>query len=248
MRHSFFDRYSHLDSALHRLDPRSKLLLVLALLILVLASQRGLEFFFWYGLILALILLSRVPLSFFAKRLLLVTPLVLAFAFFYFLSGWLENRAALSALLAMRGRQVAWVAFRTYAAVLFLSLLSSTTRFTDLLWALRRLRLPVLLTTLAKLVYTYSFVLVDEMQRMQVASRSRAPVLRVPRLRHYSQWLGSLFLRSLNRADSLYLAMISRGFTGEFPEGDCHHLHWPDALAGLLFLALVFLVKIVWKA
>ena len=64
----------------------------------------------------------------------------------------------------------------------------------------------------------------------------------------YRKLVDEIFLRSLNRADTLYLAMVSRGFNGEFPEGGGHRLRLGDAVAISVFSLGIAYVKIVWKA
>jgi len=252
MRHGFFDRHSHLDSLLHRLDPRTKLLFFLALIVAMVACQRPAHFGFFFLILLALMVLSRVPLIHFLGRLLRITPLVAVFAFFYLLPALFDGLGFAPGIArSPQLTSVLLLATKTYGAVLALTLLTSTTPFNDLLWGLRRFRLPRSVTTLCKLVYTYLFVLVDELQRMTIAIRSRAPQLRVARCRFFGQWLGSLFLRSLNRSETLYQAMVSRGFDGEFPEGGGHHPRAIDvlflsALAGVLILMAIHPVP--WPA
>jgi len=251
MRHNFIDRYGHVDSPLHRLDPRTKLALSLLLIVFIIASLRLRPFAAFVPFVLLLIVCSRVPLSFYLKRVALITPVMLLFVFFYLLSDFMETHSFFLVVDPAKNARAATmllILVKSYVSILILTLLTSTSRFSDLLWALRRFRLPKVLTTISHLVYTYTFVLVDESQRMSRAFHSRAPVLRVPRLRFYGQWLGALFLRSLNRADTLYLAMVSRGFNGEFPEGGGHRLRLGDAVAISVFSLGIAYVKIVWKA
>ena len=70
MRHDFLDQHTHLDSTLHRLDPRAKLVgFCLAVLIVAATPTQLLHLFSgYYALILALVVLSRVPLLHFARR------------------------------------------------------------------------------------------------------------------------------------------------------------------------------------
>ncbi len=251
MRHNFIDQYGHVDSPLHRLDPRTKLALSLLLIVFVIACQRLRMFAAYVPFVLLLIAFSRVPISFYLKRVAWITPVMLLFVIFYLLSDFLGTRSfrlIVDPAKNARAATMLLILTKSYVSILILTLLTSTSRFSDLLWALRRFRLPRVLTTISHLVYTYMFVLVDEAQRMSRAFHSRAPVLRVPHLRFYGQWLGALFLRSLNRADTLYLAMVSRGFNGEFPEGGEHRLKLGDAVAVSVFSLGIAFVKIVWKA
>ncbi len=95
--------------------------------------------------------------------------------------------------------------------------LSLTTPFPELLAALRWFRMPALLTTSLSFLFRYLFMLVEEAQRMARAYQSRCP--RKQRLRDagiIGRLVGALLLRAYDRADRIYLAMLARGFDGEF--------------------------------
>jgi len=97
--------------------------------------------------------------------------------------------------------------------VLGMLLLTWSTPFYDILQELRRVRFPsVMLTTLA-LMYRYLPVLAEESRRMQRARASRT-FSRRRRLAWESLTaiIGQLFIRSVDRAERIYLAMCARGW------------------------------------
>lgn len=152
------------------------------------------------GLLVCLWGASRMSLVFALRRLLL--------AEFFILS------IALLALFTPSAAPVFLAAIiKSNLCVLTLLLLIWTTPFSEILLALRRLRLPsVMLTTLA-LMYRYVPVLAEESRRMQRARASRT-FSRSHRLawRSLSTVIGQLFIRSAERAERIYLAMCSRGW------------------------------------
>lgn len=94
--------------------------------------------------------------------------------------------------------------------------LISTTRFTDLLQALRSLRLPGLVTTSLGLAYRFLYILVDEVERLRRAAASRnTGAGSVPRRRLLVGITAATLQRSLDRSERVYGAMLARGFTGE---------------------------------
>jgi cobalt/nickel transport system permease protein len=108
------------------------------------------------------------------------------------------------------------VLVKSCMAITAMILLSATTPFPNLLHALERLRVPRIFVMLASFAYRYLFVLVDEAERMERARDSRCYTGRW--LWHagvVGQTIGMLFLRSYERAERVYAAMVSRGFTGE---------------------------------
>lgn len=94
--------------------------------------------------------------------------------------------------------------------------LSLTTPFTQLIDALRKLKFPNLLTIMLSFMFRYLFLLSDEAVRMSRAYQSRCP--RKQNLKdavNIGKLAGALMLRTYDRAERIYLAMLSRGFTGE---------------------------------
>ena len=79
-------------------------------------------------------------------------------------------------------------------------------------------------------------ILSDEVMRTSRARLSRTPgSLRVGRFRTYGNQAATIFLRSWERSQTVYSAMCSRGFTGEFPLTSDLRLGAGD----LLFVVLV---------
>lgn len=220
MKHSFIDKYSHLESPLHRLDPRIKLITVFAFILIIVSEPRGeLRPFILYGLVIAtLVFVSRVPLRFILSRCLIVSPFVLMAAVFYPVSSMIigefrgidgyqaEYRVALS------------IVFKAFTTVILLTLLISTEKFHNLLLGLRKLKMPRLLGILSALMYRYIFILTDEAMRTSRARDSRTPgKLNMNKFKVYGNQAAMIFLRSMDRSQMIYNSMLSRGFKGEFP-------------------------------
>ena len=144
--------------------------------------------------------LARMPARAIARRILLLEPFVLGVA-------------ALS--LAQQGGGRVFVAMLVKSTLCLSSmvLLSGTTRFSDLLGVLWRLRVPSLLVTSLALMYRYLSVLVEEAERMIRARRSRtfAPG-RGLAWRASATVAAQLFVRSSERAERVYAAMCARGW------------------------------------
>ncbi|MCP4150941.1 MAG: hypothetical protein GY757_24555 [bacterium] len=252
MKHDFVDKYSNLDTLIHRVDPRIKLLLSFLFLILIASTYNITLFAFYFPVVVLLVLASKVPVHFFLKKVLLVTPLAVVLSFFIYLSYIMEQKIDLS-LEAISGylpvyETLALLVSKIYLSILVITILISSTHFNDLLWGLRKFKLPLIVTTLSKLVYTYIFVFVDELHRTLRAYKSRTPELRISRVKLFGSIAAVIFLRSLERSDYIYNAMLSRGFSGDFPEGNRNRLKFIDLAACLVFLAMstsVILIKTV---
>jgi cobalt/nickel transport system permease protein len=96
--------------------------------------------------------------------------------------------------------------------------LVSTTRFPELLQALRQLRLPAAVTTALGLGYRLLYLLVDELERLQRAARSRnARGGTASRRRLLVGITAAGLSRAFARGERTHRAMLARGFTGDLP-------------------------------
>lgn len=124
---------------------------------------------------------------------------------------------------------------------------AETTKVDELCGTLRRIHVPKLIVTVFLLTWRYIFVMKNEVAVMLEAYHLRAPDQKGI---HYSAWgsfLGQLFLRSFDRADELYSAMILRGYNGNYFYACCRGKHsafksWAFFLsvAGLILLFRFF--------
>lgn len=214
------DRWADIDSPLHKLDPRAKVLATLAAVVTISSAPSGslTPFTWFYALIALLVGLSRVPPDWLLRRCLLASPFILMAAALPAFSLWLEG-ARLQPSAASIAVRAAVIALKAYAAVILLALLVATTRFSHLLWALRALRAPEVLHVMAGLMHRYAYVLADEWRRTNMArdSRAGATLSGRRRLQIFSQQIATIFLRGWDRATRIHWAMLSRGFTGAMP-------------------------------
>jgi cobalt/nickel transport system permease protein len=250
MKHDFIDKYSNLNSVVHKIDPRIKLLLLFCFLIFIAVTSNLKLMGFYWGIAAVLMVVSRVPFHFYFKKLILITPLVLVFSFFIYLSYSQEHRIAVT-MEALSGYYPLWdilalMAAKIYLSILVITLLGSYTHFNDFLWSLRRFRLPLIVTILSRVVYTYIFIFIDELHRIMRAYKSQTPVRRVSRLKVYSHIVAGIMLRSMDRSNYIYRAMLSRRFDCEFPEGNSNRLIWTDLAAVIVFLCIVVTMRILW--
>ncbi len=202
MRHDFLDRYSRLDSSIHRLHAGVKLAAALAVVVtaLLVPPSRPICLGVVAVFLLAVAGFSRIPWVFLLRRLLLLEPFVLG--------------VALLALFQPDGwRLFLFLVAKCTLCLLAMILLSNTTPFSDLLRVLKAARMPALLVTTLSLMYRYLFVLVDEAQRMKRARLSRTFSPRQSRnWRTLATVISQLFIRSSERAERIYAAMCARGW------------------------------------
>jgi cobalt/nickel transport system permease protein len=230
VRHNFIDRYAVLDSPLHILEPRTKLIAFTALIVAVLCVpiSSGSLFVVYFFAIAILMGISQVPLNYILGRILIILPFIVL--------------ASLAA--PWKGYQGLWILFvRAILCLILLILLTNTTRFVELLRGLRKLGCPQILVMNLSFLYRYLFVLTEEAMRMKQARDCRR-VGKAPfreELKVLSSMLGTLLIRSFERAERMHSAMLSRGYTGDFPVVSPKRFSWHDLIfiSGVtLFVAL----------
>jgi cobalt/nickel transport system permease protein len=202
MRHDFLDRYSRLDSPIHRLPASVKLPVALSFIIVTVTVPHphpGL-FFALFGFLFIAAALSRIPWRFLVGRLFILEPFALG--------------VAVMALFQHNGFDIFLsIVVRSSLCLFMMILASNTTPFSEILAVLQKIKVPALLITVLALAYRYLFVLIDEGERLQRARRSRTFVTTNSRSWvSLASLVSQLFVRSTERAERIFAAMTSRGW------------------------------------
>jgi cobalt/nickel transport system permease protein len=232
-------------SPLHRARPQCKIAASLLFVLAVVATPR--EALWAYGLYALLLVgiarVGRVPLAFLARRLVIEAPF-LAFAVLLPVVGQGERVEVLGLPLAREGLWAAWnILVKGTLGVAASVLVAATTPVPELLRGLERLRLPRAFTTIAGFMVRYADVIADELRRMRVARLSRGYDPRwIWQVKAVAATAGALFIRSYERGERVYLAMVSRGYAGSMPVLEdlaASRRQWLAALATPAAAALV---------
>jgi cobalt/nickel transport system permease protein len=208
------------DSPVHRLAPEVKIAAALLFTIVVVLTPRT-EFvaFAGYAVLLALVAaLARVPARWLAQRATIELPFVLLAVALPF-AGHGERVAWLGLSLSVDGLYGAWnIVAKGTLGVLASLLLAASTSMRDLILGLDRLRCPQVFTQIATFMLRYLDVLADDARRMRIARLSRGYDPRfLWQAKAFAVGVGALFLRAFERGERVYLAMVSRGYTGRMP-------------------------------
>lgn len=264
MHANFLDPYQDGTSIVHRLDARIKLTLVIAFILTSALTPIGAWpiFILLLSLILSAELLSDLGIVFFMKRALLALPFVLAALPLLVTVDGIELLALpLGLSITQQGlERFLSISLRSWISVQAAVLLASTTTFPDILRAMRALGLPRLMVAIIGLMWRYLFVMVDEVLRMLRARTARSSESEPPghrtggtifwRSQVAGGMAGSLFLRSLERSDRIYHAMLARGYDGEIrslPQPGLRPVDWLVLfIVLLLLLSLLILSRILW--
>ncbi len=257
-----FDRYHEKESLLHRLDPRVKVLVTVIFIVsnALLPDGAWIAFLLAWLFVLAANLFSRLGIGYSLKRSIIALPFALI---------------AVTVLFSIPGQPVAsfqllmWnltitdmgllrfvsILIRAWLSVQMAILLVAVTRFPDLIHALEHLRVPAILTTIIAFLYRYLFVLTDEVFRLLRARESRSAAVPGSRSGGGVLWrakiagnmAGQLFLRSYERSDRIYNAMIARGYAGHLYTLNPHEMKSSDYFTTALAIAVIFILQILGR-
>ncbi len=256
MHYHAFDRYQPGKSLLHRLDPRVKVLITVGFILsnALLPDGAWLSFGLTWGFLLLANMLSTLGVSFTFRRSFIALPFALA---------------AVTVLFIRQGHPLTsfhfliWnltitdsglirfvsIVIRSWLSVQMAILLVTVTQFPDLIHAFEHLHVPKILTTIVAFLYRYLFVLSDEALRLMRARQARSAAASgrkaggsfIWQARVTGHMAGQLFLRSYERSDRIYNAMLARGYTGNLRTLNPHHLH-----AGDWMFALISVFLLLW--
>lgn len=239
------DRLSYQDTFMHRLDPRVKVIATLLFLFTVISFPKyevgGLLPFFLFPVLLMTI--GEIPVMFIMKKVMLVSPFAVFIGIF---NPFLDTRTV--AVIAGITVTAGWISFLTILLKFVLTisaalLLIATTSFPGVCQALRLLGLPSLFVAQLLFLYRYIFVLMEEAMRMTRARDMRSFGGRGAGIKVFVRLTGILFLRTVERAERIYYAMLSRGFHGELAILKRFHLAWKD----MAFLATTIALLVVFR-
>jgi len=218
------ERYQEGASPLHRFDARVKVAVALILMlgITLTPAQAWPAYPLLWALITSLALVGEIQAVRLARLGGLALPFVLAAATLLFTTPG-DSILVLGPLTISDAGLARFVAIllKSWLSVQVALLLAMTTPFVDLLWALHRLRVPGTLIAIMSFMYRYLFMLQDEAQRLMRARAARSGGTQrgslLFRARVTGGMIGSLLLRSMERSERIYTAMIARGYAGQFP-------------------------------
>lgn len=252
--------YQNIQSPIHQMHARVKIIftLVFILALNLLPQYAWAGFVLFLLLITAVILLSRVEPGVVLKRSLLAIPFIISAVPLVFwgpppLVNWhITGQVSIPVSITGAERCLS-IVVKAWISVLAAIFLTSTTNSHQLIAGFRQLGVPAILISIVELMWRYLYVMVDEVTRLIRARTSRSTVVNHGhhaggsifwRASVTGNMAGSLFLRSIERSERVYAAMLSRGYTGEpFPETEVSFTRMDGVYAacGLLSISIFFL-------
>jgi cobalt/nickel transport system permease protein len=212
------DQLARGGTPLHRIDARAKVLVALAFILSVVSFDRYaltalLPFFLYPAVVLAL---GNLPADYFVKKVALFLPFALAVG----MLNPLFDREVMVRLgpFDISGGWVscASIVVRSILTIGAALLLVGVTGFPEICRALERLGVPQTFAVQLLFLYRYIFVLTEEGARSSRARELRSFGGKGLGIKSFGSLVGHLLLRTWMRADRIHMAMLARGFTGQF--------------------------------
>ncbi len=178
------------------------------------------NFSLFLGFLVLMVVLSKIPLMFFIKRMLFISAVSLIITGFlpFFRHG--SNDTVLFFLfrdvrIYREGVKVLYnVLIRANLAIVAIVLLTGTTGFGGIVDGFASFGVPSIITVTVAMAYRYIYVLGEEAALLIRSATSRG---------YNGKWLweariignliGNLFLRAYERSERVYGAMVARGFS-----------------------------------
>lgn len=222
------DAYDDTGSPLHQADPRLKIIAAVSLILLIGLTPVGRigSYLGFFVLIMALAVAARLnPWDVFKRSFVAIPFALAAVSLLFTIPGQPLGRIPVIGWTITEEGAVRFVSIMLKSMISIQAgvILVLTTHLTDMLWGLGELRVPRILVAVISFMYRYIFVLADEALRLTRARDSRSAVIRgnqvlgqslVFRARTTGRMIGNLFLRSFERSERVYQAMVSRGYQG----------------------------------
>lgn len=249
LEHAFYaEELAKKNGLLQKLDPRVKIAAVLPLIVIAALARRLWVIVALFAAAVVLALLSKVPLATLAKRVWLGVLTFTGFISFpaLFLTpgqaiytlpllGWTVTEHGLRAAM--------YLIMRAETAATFSVLLVLCTSWSNVLKALRVLRLPIVLVVILGMTYRYIFLLLRNAHDMFMSRKSRmvGHLDGRKQRRAATASAGVLMSKTIQLSGDVYLAMRSRGFQGEVYVLDEFQTHWFDWAMLAVFITIALL-------
>jgi cobalt/nickel transport system permease protein len=215
------EEFAEGNSLLHHLDPRVKFLTLPPFIILTAVAEGLVLPLYALGVSIGLIAMARLNIRKLFNRLAVVNTFVLLLWIiipFSYSGTEVFSVGPFSATREGVG-YVLSITLKTNAIVLATIAILGTSEVFSLAHALVHLRVPEKLVYLFFFFYRYISVLHEEYVRLKraMAVRCFSPGTNLHTYKSYAYLIGMLLVRSYERSQRIYQAMLCRGFEGKFP-------------------------------
>lgn len=261
------DSFSKRDGFLQSLDPRAKLISILAVIFATSLIGDLRLLIFVYMLTLLFAYLSKIDVLFFIKRVWLFIPIfagiiAIPMIFNVFFPGdplirlvYLGSGAHLgpfslpdSIYITKQGVNFAVIfIMRVAACVSAVVLLFLTTPQKVLFKSLRSVGVPKIYVFTLEMAYRYIFLLTDMVREIYIAKKART--IKTGGMFEEQKWVGGrigyTLVRSLDTSEKVHAAMMSRGYNGDVKIMQEFKMRNRDYISGAIAVSMSVLLVLI---
>lgn len=229
--------------------------IIIFILIILLIKREDLDKIFVYFLLVVLILyINRIKFNKIFKKILSIIPFALVFS----LSLLLIGRNSILSInffnlleISMNYNLVNFISIllKSIISILLLVFLIETSDIASLIINFKFLKFPKVLLSTTLLIYRYFYTLIDEIKRMEIARDLRyfgGYLLR--QIKVFSNIIGVLLIRSIERSERVYYAMKLRGYDGDLKIIQAENFELKDFINFFILLSIILIIGIyLWE-
>jgi len=213
------DQLAAQSTIIHRIHPLAKVWTTFFFLVAVISFDKyeitGFLPFLFYPVVV--MILGDIPARALLKRILIALPFALGIGIFNPIFDQTQIPVWDGLTLSAGWLSFFSIIIRFFLTVLAALLLVATCGMERIATSLLVMKIPRIFVLQIIFMYRYLGVLMEEVARVLRAHTLRSLKDRGISFRVWGSLLGQLFLRTLDRAERIYQAMLCRGFTGAFP-------------------------------
>ena len=248
----YFEKYSNLNSPIHQVNPIVKFCIVILIIIINMSFTHIIPYFLLMLVIIGIMVLSHVPLRYYFVRTLffiIIFAAVIALPLLFFTPGQvvaLWSIGTVNIAITLEGvLSASSLVLRVWLSLMAVMTLTFTTPFANLIHAMKHMHIPRIFLILFSLTYRYIFLFIEELMRLLQAKDSRSFRSLGFRMRFkiLGQLFGTLLVRSIDKSEQVYRAMLARGYTGDLVTKE----YKSNYIATILYsIVIIFAVTIIF--
>ncbi len=234
------------NTLFQRLDPRGKLASTIVFSFLLVFINNIIPVICSLLLSLLAIYITHPSYDMLKKRLILTNSFVFLLWLLIILNLKSINLLSLSTADQLLIRWLILVSIKVNTLLLIFVSLINTSSIDNILHALSHFYIPTKIVQLFFFVYKYVHILYIEYYKLERAMKVRSfnPRSNLHTYRSYAWLFGVLLIRSYDRSERIYNAMICRGFNGVIVQFDSFKWHKRDLFFGVIML-IIFISLII---
>lgn len=241
------DELSHRDTAIHGIHPISKFIVTIIYIVAILSFDkyevgRLLPFVIYP---MAIFVLGDIPTTVLFKRMSVGMIFVVSVGLFNPLFDKTIRMVILGC--SVSGGWLSFISLMIKGGLTIFAalLLLATTGMNKLALALKTLKVPNVFILQFLLTFRYISVLVEEVSRTYSAYMLRAPGQTGIHFKAWGSLCGQIIMRTFDRAEKIYEAMMLRGFNGEYSIGQMRKFALKDALYMFVWISVFIAFRFI---